>query len=344
MLLCRVRDFLTRRLNVIFSFGIGFRQYREGFMGLVMDLILVSKLSREFGFNTTNVNINSPDIFETTVQLFPSPDWTYCSSIRTRDECIGVENRPEHNTISCGWCNLLMACMQGMSSCKSTFCGTCSDCCADIGNESGPVLSLACPASDWYSARDYVSSEQDIAVPSLHYQVVLLVFIITFFCVVFSSCLCYTFSTKKEKKTAKFWIPMWARRKSSAYHVDTTMQTWDSEGNPSQRKSDRRISALEFPAISIPQKKEASFRLAVDSFMLDHMDPLKSAYDVDATRYDSRSHRSSAPDPLQSCDTNTGEISIEGIAQNIAVCDGRTDESLFCALYDKVVLEFKQSH
>ena len=119
MLQCRVRDFLTRRFNVKFSFGIGFRQYREGFMGLVMELILVSKLSREFGFNATNLNINSLDIFDTTVQLFPSPDWTYCSSIPARDECIGIKNHPEHNTISCGWCNLLMACMQGVLSCKS---------------------------------------------------------------------------------------------------------------------------------------------------------------------------------------------------------------------------------
>jgi hypothetical protein len=119
------------------------------------------------------------------------------------------------------------------------------------------------------------------------------------------------------------------------------MQTWDSDESPSQHEFDRRISALELPAI--PQNKEASFRTAVDSFIQNHMDPLKSTHDVQATRYNSRSNRLSASAPLELCDTDTGEISIDGIAQNVAVCDGRTDESLFCALYDNVVLEFKQS-
>lgn len=108
-------------------------------------------------------------------------------------------------------------------------------------------------------------------------------------------------SRKKETKTAKFWIPIWARRKSSAYNMITLMQQYNTdmglgptEGNPLQYESDVRISAFELPAISIPQNQQASFRSAVDSFMLDHMDSLKSVKstcDVDATRYDSRSHR-----------------------------------------------------
>jgi hypothetical protein len=64
-----------------------------------------------------------------------------------------------------------------------------------------------------------------------------------------------------------------------------------TEGNPPQHESDVRISAFELPVISIPQNKEASFRSAVDSFMLDQMDSLKSTCDVEATRFDSRSHR-----------------------------------------------------
>jgi hypothetical protein len=110
-----LRNFLEGHFNEIGSVGIGLRQYREGLMGsLVVDVTLVSKFSKDSSFNKITFGMNYSYFFETDVHILPAPEWTYCSSIPGQNECIRLRDYPDTGIMLCGWCSLIMSCMQGV--------------------------------------------------------------------------------------------------------------------------------------------------------------------------------------------------------------------------------------
>jgi hypothetical protein len=114
---CRVNHFLEAHFSTIVPLGIGHRQQREGATGsFVVDVTLVSKLPKETGFNRIALNSDYVPFFETFVLVLPEPTWTLCSLIQNQNDCIQFMN-PNEIKIRCGWCSLLMSCMQGMCSC-----------------------------------------------------------------------------------------------------------------------------------------------------------------------------------------------------------------------------------
>jgi hypothetical protein len=117
MAFCIVRNFLEGHFKSIVKLGIGLRHVREGSLrSLVVEVILVSNWSINNQFNINQFHTNSIPFFETTVRIFPSSDWTVCSMVQSEAECLDFQNAQYQNNILCGWCSLLLTCMQGIRS------------------------------------------------------------------------------------------------------------------------------------------------------------------------------------------------------------------------------------
>ena len=110
-----VRDFLAGHFEAIQSSGIGFRHVREGILGsLVVDVILVSKIAINIPLGLKTLDLKYLNFFGTDVLLLPSPAWNFCSPLPSENECMQSKNLKSQVAVSCGWCNLLLSCMQGI--------------------------------------------------------------------------------------------------------------------------------------------------------------------------------------------------------------------------------------
>ena len=120
---CMVREYLVSYFEAITSEGIGFRHFREGFAAsLVVDVILVSKLSINSPFETNSVDLKFLDFFGTNALILPSPAWTFCSLLQSENECSESKNWRSSIAVSCGWCTVLLSCMQGWYLCAISLC------------------------------------------------------------------------------------------------------------------------------------------------------------------------------------------------------------------------------
>jgi hypothetical protein len=114
-----VRGFLAGHFKTIIDLGIGFRRFQKSISeSVVVEATLVSKLSSNEEFEKSAYFSHRLNFFGNDVFILPSPDWTLCSFIENGDEC--VKSNMSQNQLFCGWCSLLMACMQGV---HTPFCG-----------------------------------------------------------------------------------------------------------------------------------------------------------------------------------------------------------------------------
>jgi hypothetical protein len=116
ILFCMVLHFLSGQFKAIVDIGIGFRRIQKGQSGsVVVEVILVSRLSTLEELAKIVLNSNSAKFFGTDVAIFLTPAWSLCSNIQNEGECIQFESHQDQNKNPCGWCSLVMTCMQGMS-------------------------------------------------------------------------------------------------------------------------------------------------------------------------------------------------------------------------------------
>ncbi len=137
--------------------------------------------------------------------------------------------------------------------------------------------SPACPALYWQSSHDRIDSDEDSATPLILYQGVAIAFLTLLGLVIALTCLSKTICQKKVvRKFTKSneFVPIWSRRKSSAHHVDTIMQSWDLERNPLGQQSDGRGSVLEQSSLrpSSTVSEQICFHTAVDSIKHLHIE------------------------------------------------------------------------
>ncbi len=241
------------------------------------------------------------------------------------------------------------------------------------GNHNGPIPSLACPPSNWYVTSDS-SSSQHVVAPLLPYQAAILAFLVTLCIVIILTCFQFEICRKNTGTSAEVtaWIPIWARRKSSAYHLDSTMQTWDLERNSTKHEPNSRDSNLESTASSfqpcVKSIHQADFRSVIDSVMLVQRESVAKDIMKEIETYAPQELGSSAGKPMHFLDAGNIEIllgkkSQQYIAELNSIYSGKQENSPFvnfCCLkqgtlqrqnenfscrplYDNVVKELEQS-
>jgi hypothetical protein len=107
---------LSGHLKVVVDIGIGFRRIQKGLSGsVVVEVTLVSRLSSLEELAKITFNSKGAKFFGTDVAIIPTPAWSLCSNIQNEGECIRFKSYQGQNKNPCGWCSLVMACMQGKS-------------------------------------------------------------------------------------------------------------------------------------------------------------------------------------------------------------------------------------
>jgi hypothetical protein len=211
-------------------------------------------------------------------------------------------------------------------------------------------------------------------VPLLPYQAAILAFLLTLCIVIISTCFKFEICRKNTGTSTEVtvWMPIWARRKSSAYHLDSIMQTWDLERNPTKHEPTSRDSNLESTTSSfrpcVKSIRQADFRSVVDSVMLVRRESVAKNIMKEIETNVPHERGSSDAKPMQFSDAGNIEILLGNnsqhyIAEPNSIYCGRQENSLFgnpCCLkqgilqrrsenvscrplYDNVMKELEQS-
>jgi hypothetical protein len=122
----------------------------------------------------------------------------------------------------------------------------------------------------------YSNLQQENALPVIHYQAVLSIFLGILCSIILFCCIRNHFSEKRAKESveAKLQMPRWARRKSSAYQSAIYMQPWDlakpefeSESRSRNSISEMQISMSTNCNTKMTDMAKVDFRAAIDSLM-----------------------------------------------------------------------------